>query len=244
MNGRLAHQLTEDGVTVVLRPAIGSPSSLRVSPSEAKRFAWSILADVDPDGGMGAGGEQIEVGAITLAREQASVMVSGRAVHLTVKEFAILELLAVRRGQTLSKEAIFQHLYQGRDEPELKIIDVFLCKIRNKLRPHGAHDQIETSWGRGYRLVAESSGAGFAPNAPTKPAPVQEAILGRLQQGAATFPQLWSLFPIAAESTVRNAIATLLARGEVCRSGEPRGAVYSLPSPDPRDCLMERQVQP
>jgi two-component system cell cycle response regulator CtrA len=74
-------------------------------------------------------------------------------VHLTGKEYQILEILALRKGTTLSKEMFLNHLYGGMDEPELKIIDVFIFKLRKKLADaSGGRDYIETVWGRGYML--------------------------------------------------------------------------------------------
>jgi two-component system cell cycle response regulator CtrA len=80
------------------------------------------------------------------------VTVEGRPVHLTGKEYAILELLTLRKGAVLTKEAFLNHLYGGMDEPEVKIIDVFICKLRKKLAQAGATDLIGTVWGRGYVL--------------------------------------------------------------------------------------------
>ncbi|MCI1437778.1 MAG: helix-turn-helix domain-containing protein [Acetobacter indonesiensis] len=73
-------------------------------------------------------------------------------VHLAGKEFAILELLALRKEASLSKETLLNHLYGGRDEPDIKIIDVFVCKLRKKHHAAGAKDLIATIWGRGYVL--------------------------------------------------------------------------------------------
>jgi two-component system cell cycle response regulator CtrA len=74
-------------------------------------------------------------------------------VHLTGKEYGILELLSLRKGTTLTKEMFLNHLYGGMDEPELKIIDVFVCKLRKKLaQATGGKHYIETVWGRGYVL--------------------------------------------------------------------------------------------
>ncbi|MBT6910180.1 MAG: winged helix-turn-helix domain-containing protein, partial [Rhodospirillaceae bacterium] len=69
------------------------------------------------------------------------------------KEYAMLELLSLRKGTTLTKEMFLNHLYGGMDEPELKIIDVFICKLRKKLaNATGGEHYIETVWGRGYVL--------------------------------------------------------------------------------------------
>ncbi|MGH7068231.1 MAG: response regulator transcription factor [Acetobacteraceae bacterium] len=89
------------------------------------------------------------------------VTVRGIRVPLTAKEYAILELLALRKGFVLSKEAFLNHLYGGMDEPEIKIVDVFVCKLRKKLAQAGLTDLIETVWGQGY-LVREG-GRGTAP---------------------------------------------------------------------------------
>ncbi len=82
-----------------------------------------------------------------------TVDVDGAQVHLTNKEYAILELLAMRKGTVLTKEMFLNHLYSSMDEPEIKIIDVFVCKLRKKLsEASGGVNYIETVWGRGYML--------------------------------------------------------------------------------------------
>ncbi|WP_138379769.1 response regulator transcription factor CtrA [Luteithermobacter gelatinilyticus] len=81
-----------------------------------------------------------------------TVEVDGQRVHLTGKEYAMLELLSLRKGTTLTKEMFLNHLYGGMDEPELKIIDVFICKLRKKLAAVSGENYIETVWGRGYVL--------------------------------------------------------------------------------------------
>ena len=74
-------------------------------------------------------------------------------MHLTGKEYQMLELLSLRKGTTLTKEMFLNHLYGGMDEPELKIIDVFICKLRKKLaNASNGKNYIETVWGRGYVL--------------------------------------------------------------------------------------------
>ncbi len=87
--------------------------------------------------------------------------VEGKTLHLTGKEYGIMELLSLRKGTTLTKEMFLNHLYGGMDEPEVKIIDVFICKLRKKIETAtGGDSYIETVWGRGYVLrdPAESSG--------------------------------------------------------------------------------------
>ena len=92
----------------------------------------------------------ITTGALTVNLDAKTVEVDGQRVHLTGKEYQMLELLSLRKGTTLTKEMFLNHLYGGMDEPELKIIDVFICKLRKKLAAatHGEH-YIETVWGRG-----------------------------------------------------------------------------------------------
>ena len=95
----------------------------------------------------------IELDDLVINLDTKSVTVDGERVHLTGKEYQMLELLALRKGTTLSKEMFLNNLYGGMDEPELKIIDVFICKLRKKLaNASGGKDYIETVWGRGYML--------------------------------------------------------------------------------------------
>jgi two-component system cell cycle response regulator CtrA len=95
----------------------------------------------------------IETGRVRVNLDAKTVEVDGAPVHLTGKEYQILELLSLRKGTTLTKEMFLNHLYGGMDEPELKIIDVFICKLRKKLaNATGGETYIETVWGRGYVL--------------------------------------------------------------------------------------------
>lgn len=95
----------------------------------------------------------INVGALSVNLDTRTVEIDSRPVHLTGKEFGIMELLALRKGSTLTKEMFLNHLYGGMDEPEAKIIDVFVCKLRKKLATAADGDNyIETVWGRGYVL--------------------------------------------------------------------------------------------
>ncbi len=95
----------------------------------------------------------IRTGKIAVNLDAKTAEVGGRPLHLTGKEYQMLELLSLRKGTTLTKEMFLNHLYGGMDEPELKIIDVFICKLRKKLSDAmGGADYIETVWGRGYVL--------------------------------------------------------------------------------------------
>ena len=95
----------------------------------------------------------IQTGGLKVNLDTKTVDVNGQRVHLTGKEYQMLELLSLRKGTTLTKEMFLNHLYGGMDEPELKIIDVFICKLRKKLAAAtGGKHYIETVWGRGYVL--------------------------------------------------------------------------------------------
>jgi two-component system cell cycle response regulator CtrA len=106
----------------------------------------------------------IKTGKLTVNLDTKSVEVDGQRLHLTGKEYAMLELLSLRKGTTLTKEMFLNHLYGGMDEPELKIIDVFICKLRKKLAAAtGGDNYIETVWGRGYVLRDPSAAEGAPP---------------------------------------------------------------------------------
>ena len=113
----------------------------------------------------------IRTGRVTVNLDAKTVDVDGKAVHLTGKEYQMLELLSLRKGTTLTKEMFLNHLYGGMDEPELKIIDVFICKLRKKLaEATDGQNYIETVWGRGYVL--------------RDPTPQAAAVPGRLAASA------------------------------------------------------------
>ena len=95
----------------------------------------------------------IRTGRLLVNLQNRTASVDGARLSLTGKEYAILELLSLRKGKTLTKEMFLNHLYGGMDEPELKIIDVFICKLRRKIAEAlGSDNCIETVWGRGYVL--------------------------------------------------------------------------------------------
>ncbi|MCK8783726.1 response regulator transcription factor [Roseomonas sp. NAR14] len=111
----------------------------------------------------------LSVGALTLDLSSHEVRVGTNPVPLTGKEYAILELLTLRKGTVLTKEVFLNHLYGGLDEPEVKIIDVFICKLRKKLAQAGARDLIGTVWGRGYLLKDPASPLRLSPRAAEAP---------------------------------------------------------------------------
>ena len=118
----------------------------------------------------------IATGELKVNLDTKTVEVQGARVHLTGKEYQMLELLSLRKGTTLTKEMFLNHLYGGMDEPELKIIDVFICKLRKKLSAAtGGQNYIETVWGRGYMLRAPKDAALTAP-AIAAPADILETV--------------------------------------------------------------------
>ena len=95
----------------------------------------------------------VQTGDLVVNLDSKMVEINGTRVHLTSKEYQMLELLSLRKDMTLTKEMFLNHLYGGMDEPEMKIIDVFMCKLRKKLaNASGGKNYIETVWGRGYVL--------------------------------------------------------------------------------------------
>ena len=92
----------------------------------------------------------LQVGDLSLSLETREVQVNGTPVHLTARETAVLELLMLRKGLIITKDMLLNHLYGGMDEPEIKIIDVFVCKVRKRLERAGLRNAIETVWGYGY----------------------------------------------------------------------------------------------
>ncbi|MBP0492019.1 response regulator transcription factor CtrA [Pararoseomonas indoligenes] len=121
-----------------------------VKPFDSQELIARIQAIVRRTKGFSQ--PSVAVGNLTLDLGAREAQVEGRSVHLTGKEYAILELLTLRKGMVMTKEAFLNHLYGGMDEPEVKIIDVFICKLRKKLAQAGCDELIGTVWGRGYVL--------------------------------------------------------------------------------------------
>jgi two-component system cell cycle response regulator CtrA len=99
----------------------------------------------------------LQFGDLTLNLSARDVRVGDTRVDLTAKEYQMFELLCLRKGNVVSKESFLDHLYGGMDEPEMKIIDVFICKLRKKIEKAGAASPlIQTVWGRGYRVNTDA----------------------------------------------------------------------------------------
>ena len=120
-------------------------------PFEKKELLARIQAIVRRSKGHST--SEIVTGQVKVNLDSRTVEVKNRPLHLTGKEYGIIELLSLRKGSTLTKEQFLNHLYGGMDEPEAKIIDVFICKLRKKLADAAdGENYIETVWGRGYVL--------------------------------------------------------------------------------------------
>ncbi|PYD47348.1 response regulator transcription factor [Novacetimonas pomaceti] len=115
----------------------------------------------------------LQAGMLRLSLDSRDVSVNGRSVHLTGKEYMILELLLLRKGMVLTKDAFLNHLYGGMDEPEMKIIDVFVCKLRKKLQKAGGENLITTVWGQGYMLRDDAVGTDTTAPAMDLPVPAE-----------------------------------------------------------------------
>jgi two-component system cell cycle response regulator CtrA len=103
----------------------------------------------------------VSVGDLCVNLDAKTVTICGVHLHLTRKEYQILELLSLRKGSTVTKSMFLNNLYDGIDEPEMKIIDVFICKLRKKLiNASNGKDYIETVWGRGWMLHEASEDCG------------------------------------------------------------------------------------
>lgn len=118
-------------------------------PFEKKELLARMQAIIRRSAGHAA--SIIYVGPLEINLEEKSIWYKGKRIPLTSKEYAIVELLALRKGSVLAKEVFLSHLYNGMDEPEIKVVDVFICKIRKKLQDATGNGRlVETVWGRGY----------------------------------------------------------------------------------------------
>ncbi|MDR1475648.1 MAG: response regulator transcription factor [Holosporales bacterium] len=122
-----------------------------IKPFDRKELVSRVQAIIRRS--KGHSDSSITVGKLTLDLGERIAEVDGKHLPLTCKEYSILELMCLRKGSTITKEMCLNHLYGGLDEPELKIVDVFVCKLRKKLSEAlNGENYIETVWGRGYVL--------------------------------------------------------------------------------------------
>ena len=106
----------------------------------------------------GTPSESILCGGVTFQISEDRFSVSGREIHLPPKNHKLLELLFLKRGRTVTKDMVFNHLYGWDEPPEAKIVDVFVCQIRRILREADLNqDCIQTVWGQGYRIPEDAT---------------------------------------------------------------------------------------
>jgi two-component system cell cycle response regulator CtrA len=109
--------------------------------------------------GLGHASSQLTCGNVVLDQARHTVSVDGRPVRITSREFDVLEMLMLRRGVLLTKDQFMSRAYGHEDEPDQRILDVFICKLRRKLAAAGAPEIVRTIWGRGYVLENPSQAA-------------------------------------------------------------------------------------
>ena len=104
----------------------------------------------------------IEHGNISLNLAEQSIFIDSKEVHFTKKEYIMMELLMTKKGSLVCKDVFLDNLYSNAcDEPSVKIVDVFACKLRKKLKKHGANVAIKTIWSRGCSLELIDKEANF-----------------------------------------------------------------------------------
>jgi two-component system, cell cycle response regulator CtrA len=124
-------------------------------PYKANELAARLTAIVRRSNGHVQ--SEIRIDRLQILLDRYEACVDGHPLGLTVKEYQLLEVLALRKGQTVTKEMMLNKLYGGRDEPDAKIVDVFICKLRKKLSRALGDCMIRTVWGRGYMLGGEQA---------------------------------------------------------------------------------------
>lgn len=163
--------MSDDGNAKTKVRAFGLGADDVVSaPFDPEEFAARLTAVVRRFRGFNQ--PVLSVGPVRLNLDSREVCVDDKRLHLTVKEYSILELMFLRKGAVLRKEVFLNHLYGGLDEPEIKIIDVLICKLRKKLAKVDADNLIRTVWGQGYMLREPSPAAAPQTQAPERAASV------------------------------------------------------------------------
>jgi two-component system, cell cycle response regulator CtrA len=121
-----------------------------ITPCDAEEVLARIRAVVRRS--QGHTNSTLALGPVELLLDRRDVRVHGQSLHLSRREYAVLELLFLKQGVILNKGAFLTHLYCGMDEPEMKTIDVIICRLRKKLAIAGVPTLIDTVWGCGYIL--------------------------------------------------------------------------------------------
>ncbi|MCB1885481.1 MAG: response regulator transcription factor [Geminicoccaceae bacterium] len=142
-----------------IRMLVAGADDVLVKPLDEEEFVARVQAIVRRSKGHAT--SVIRTGRMTIDISRRAVEIDGKPLSVSPKEYGILELLSLRRGRALTKEMFLDHLYGGMDEPEQKIIDVFICKLRRKItKLTDDFDAIETVWGHGYKLREPAGAAG------------------------------------------------------------------------------------
>ena len=149
----LAESVTVDSKVKALR---AGADDYMTKPFHRDEFTARLRAMVRRS--RGHAHSAITTGRLRINVDTKTVEASGRRLNVSKKEYQLLELFALRKGTTLTKDMFMNHLYGGLDEPEFKIIDVFICKLRKKIAEAcGGESYIRTVWGRGY-MLGETAG--------------------------------------------------------------------------------------
>jgi two-component system cell cycle response regulator CtrA len=143
-----------DAVTRVKALDLGADDVLGAF-CQAEELMARLRAVVRRSGGHAR--STLTAGPLELSLDSREVRVSGQPLHLTPKEYALLELLMLKRGVSLTKGACLNHLYGTEDEPELKTVDVIVCRLRKKLATVGLPSLVQNVWGCGYRLADQTT---------------------------------------------------------------------------------------
>ena len=88
----------------------------------------------------------IEIGGVAVQTASRKVTLSGTPVALTAREYGLLEYLAMHRGETVTRTALYEHLFDEDDDSLSNLLDVHISNLRKKL----GHELIETRRGHGY----------------------------------------------------------------------------------------------
>lgn len=222
---RLAYEIGENDVTVVMRARIGAPASLRIPLGEAKRFAWALLNDIDSDAIRDTALDYAQtVGRISV--DDQDVWVDGKRIHVPKVDRRILNLLVAGNGTCVSNERLVLCL-QGYGEDQsgpYDCVKVHVFRLRRALGSAG--DQIETVRGEGYRLLS-------APSQLNRPGQInlKRMVLDRLAEGPATFKELRAIRPDGNPDSLQAALSVHRKSGAIVNIGTTRHAIYKLKEP-------------
>jgi DNA-binding response OmpR family regulator len=103
--------------------------------------------------------EVITVGDLSVDTRARHVTRAGQSIDLTAKEYALLEYLARRAGEVVSRADIAEHVWDESYDPFSKVIEVFIQRLRRKLDERHALKLIRTRRGEGYMLTPQGTDA-------------------------------------------------------------------------------------